>query len=46
MNYAELEEKKEKWLMAYVEPNQSRQEDVWFLNGVTIKMAVLGKDKH
>ena len=32
MNYAELEEKEEMLLMSYVELNQSRREDVWFLD--------------
>uniref|UniRef100_A0A2N9EXA4 Integrase catalytic domain-containing protein n=1 Tax=Fagus sylvatica TaxID=28930 RepID=A0A2N9EXA4_FAGSY len=31
-NYAELEEKEEMLLMSYVELNQSRREDVWFLD--------------
>ena len=31
-NYAELEEKEEMLLMSYVELNQSRKEDVWFLD--------------
>ena len=32
VNYAELEEKEEMLLMSYVELNQSRREDVWFLD--------------
>ncbi|XP_068663053.1 uncharacterized protein [Aristolochia californica] len=31
-NYAELEEKEEMLLMSYVELNQSRREDVWFID--------------
>ncbi|WKA06778.1 hypothetical protein VitviT2T_024662 [Vitis vinifera] len=31
-HYAELDEKKEMLLMSYVELNQSRKEDVWFLD--------------
>uniref|UniRef100_A0A2N9FP23 Integrase catalytic domain-containing protein n=1 Tax=Fagus sylvatica TaxID=28930 RepID=A0A2N9FP23_FAGSY len=38
-NYAELEEKEEMLLMSYVELNQSRREDVWFLDsGCSIHM--------
>jgi hypothetical protein len=32
LNYAKLEEKEEMLLMSYVELNQSRREDVWFLD--------------
>jgi hypothetical protein len=31
-NYAELKEQEEMLLMSYVELNQSRREDVWFLD--------------